>query len=198
MDPFIPPTLAYGGYIFDCDGTLADSMPLHLEAWNMGLAAAAAPLRLDGKNFMSVAGMALKQTIDHWNETHSLQIDADTVIAAKNRHFASQRHTIAPIPEVVAFARACKASGATVAVASGGVRGDVEFTLRTIGLEGFFPVIITADDVARAKPAPDLFLLAAQRMGIPPEDCLVIEDSPLGVQAAEACGMASVLVPHRY
>ena len=196
MIEFTPPTKRYRGYIFDCDGTLADSMPMHLQAWNHGLRTAKAPLQLDADSFMSVAGMALRQTIEHWNETHSLQIDADTVIAAKNAYFDEHQHEIQPIEPVVEFARSCQASGAAVSVASGGTRGDVLKTLAYIGLEGVFPVVITADDVTRAKPAPDLFLLAAERMGIPPEDCLVIEDSLLGVEAADVAGMDSVLVPH--
>jgi HAD superfamily hydrolase (TIGR01509 family) len=195
---FIPPTKTYAGYIFDCDGTLADSMPLHLNAWNHGLEMASAPLRIDGKGFMSVAGMALKQTIDYWNETHSIQIDGDTVIREKSRYFAEHRQTIRPIPEVVAYARSVKAAGAAVSVASGGIREDVLETLELIGLGGFFPVVVTADDVRRSKPAPDMFLVAAERMGTAPEQCLVIEDSLLGVQAANIAGMDSALVPHAF
>ena len=111
MIPFTPPNKAYRGYIFDCDGTLADSMPLHLRAWNHGLTAAKARFQLDGKEFMSVAGMALLQTIEHWNQTHSLKIDAKTVMEAKNTYFEGHRGEIQAIAEVVDFARACKASG---------------------------------------------------------------------------------------
>jgi HAD superfamily hydrolase (TIGR01509 family) len=198
MIEFKPPRQSYRGYIFDCDGTLADSMPLHLKAWNHGLEAARAPLQIDGKGFMSVAGMALRQTIDCWNETHSIQIDAEVVIRAKNAFFERHLPGIQPIEPVVAFARACKSQGAAVSVASGGGRVDVLKTLEIIGLQDFFPAVITADDVLRSKPAPDLFLLAAQKMGIEPADCLVIEDSLLGVQAANTAGMASVLVPHPF
>ena len=198
MNAFVPPSRIYKGYIFDCDGTLADSMHIHLDAWNHGLEAANAPIRLDGKNFMSVAGMALRQTVEHWNKRHSLQIDADTVMEAKNAYFEAHMPTIQPIKAVVEFARACKKSGAAVSVASGGNREDVLETLRLIGLEGFFSVVTTADDVEHSKPAPDLFLLAAKQMGVSPTDCLVIEDSQLGIQAADACGMDSVLVPHPF
>ncbi|MEY3000072.1 MAG: Fructose-phosphate phosphatase YqaB [Verrucomicrobiota bacterium] len=192
---FDPPTKEYVAYIFDCDGTLADSMPIHLKAWNHGLEAAMAPFQLTEKGFMSVAGMALQQTLDHWNRTHDAQIDAATVIHAKNGYYLEHRHLITAIAPVVAFAKACKARGAKVAVASGGIREDVIETLRIIGLEDFFPVITTADDVAYAKPAPDLFLLAAQRLGVNPADCLVLEDSPLGIEAADLAGMDSLLLP---
>lgn len=196
MITFNPPEKSYAGYIFDCDGTLANSMPLHLEAWNQGLAAANTSLRIDGHNFMSVAGMALLQTIEHWNKTHSLQIDAEKVIEAKTRFFEQHRGEILPITPVTEYAYRCKAEGAAIGVASGGIREDVLDTLQTIGLGDFFPVVVTAEDVKRAKPAPDLFLLAAKRMGVAPFECLVIEDSPLGIEGAELAGMDSVLVPH--
>lgn len=194
----LKPERAYRGYIFDCDGTLANSMPLHLQAWNHGLRAAKAPLQIDGKGFMSVAGMALRQTIDHWNRTHSIQIDADVVMREKNAYYEAHQREIEPIEEVVAFARKCRQQGAAVSVASGGERKDVLETLRIIGLEGFFPVVTTADDVKFSKPAPDLFLLAAERMGIPPDDCLVLEDSLLGIEAADIAGMDSILIPHPF
>ncbi|MEX0321742.1 MAG: HAD family hydrolase [Puniceicoccaceae bacterium] len=193
---FNPPEKSYAGYIFDCDGTLANSMPLHLDAWNHGLAAANASLRIDGRNFMSVAGMALIQTIEHWNKTHSLQVDAEIVVEAKNSYFEAHRSTIQPITPVTDFARRCKLNGAAVSVASGGTRVDVLETLDSIGLGELFLVVVTAEDVKRAKPAPDLFLLAAEKMGIAPSDCLVIEDSPLGVEGAELAGMDSILIPH--
>lgn len=195
---FNPPEKRYRGYIFDCDGTLADSMPLHLRAWNHGLKMAQAPLQIDGKAFMSVAGMALQETIDHWNRTHSIKIDGDVVMREKSVYYAQHHQEVLPIPQVVDFVRACQASGAAISVASGGTREDVLATLRLIGLEGVFPVIVTAEDVTHAKPAPDLFILAAKRMGIPNSDCLVIEDSLLGIEAADTAGMDSVLVPHPF
>lgn len=196
MIRFDAPTKAYPAYIFDCDGTLADTMPLHLRAWNHGLETAGAPLRIDGRAFMSVAGMAQRQTIEHWNETHSLQIDAEKVMAAKQEFFMNHQPEITPIEPVVAFARQCRERGAAVAVASGGGRVDVLRTLSIIGLEGFFPVVVTADEVVRAKPAPDLFLAAAEQLGVAPADCLVIEDSPLGIEAANVAGMEGVLLPN--
>ncbi|MEX0332440.1 MAG: HAD family hydrolase [Puniceicoccaceae bacterium] len=198
MISFNAPEKPYKGYIFDCDGTLADSMPLHLRAWNAGLVAAQAPFHLDGKNFMSVAGMALRETVEHWNETHTLQIDPDVVIEAKNAYFEQHRHAIGPIEPVVDFARACHAAGAAVSVASGGTTDDVLFTLRNIGLGELFEVVVTADDVENAKPAPDLFLLAAKKMGVAPSDCLVLEDSLLGIEGAEKAGMESILIPHPF
>lgn len=189
------PERDYAAFIFDNDGTLAHSMPLHFEAWNAALAAGEAPFRLDHEQFMSVAGMSLQQTIEHWNKLHRLQLDAELIIRTKNEFFATNRHQVAPLAPTVAFARELQAQGKKVAVASGGHREDVTETLRIIGVDKLFDVVVTADDVEHAKPEPDLFLLAAQRLGVEPKDCCVIEDSELGIQAAERCGMGWVRIP---
>ncbi len=94
------------------------------------------------------------------------------------------------------FARS-KATTHRLAIASGGARACVQQTLELHGLTPLFPVVVTSEDVAFGKPAPDIFLLAAQRMGVAPERCLVFEDAPLGVEAAKAAGMQVVLVTTR-
>ena len=98
-----------------------------------------------------------------------------------------------PYLPVVEFARRVAASH-PISVASGGTRDTVSRTMQAIDIFELFPVIVTQEDVDRSKPAPDIFLLAAEKMGVPADRCLVIEDSHLGIQAAEAAGMASVLV----
>jgi beta-phosphoglucomutase-like phosphatase (HAD superfamily) len=98
-----------------------------------------------------------------------------------------------PITEVVEFAKS-KFERHPLSVASGGERGIVERTLSIIGVSELFPIVVVTDDVPRGKPHPDMFLLAAEKMGVRPVDCLVIEDSPLGILAAERAGMGSVLL----
>jgi HAD superfamily hydrolase (TIGR01509 family) len=192
---FDRPTRVYSAYIFDCDGTLADTMPLHHRAWNHGLALAGSGFQLDADAFMLVAGMALEQTVEHWEQAQGVKIDVAAVVEAKAAYFEERRHEITAIAPVVAWARELYRAGKPLAVASGGRRDDVFDTLERLHLRELFPVIVTADDVRMAKPAPDLFLLAAERMGVAPEDCLVIEDSPLGVEAANTAGMDSILLP---
>jgi HAD superfamily hydrolase (TIGR01509 family) len=100
-----------------------------------------------------------------------------------------------PIAEVVALARRFKAEGKPVAIATGGVRWVIEKIVAQIGLEGFFPLIVTPADVKRGKPFPDMFLLAAEKMGTRPERTLVFEDAVPGFEAAQAAGMQYVAVP---
>ena len=105
----------------------------------------------------------------------------------------SELPRIQPIPEVAEFARQVVAF-AKVSVASGGVLPVVTRTLETIGFKGFFSVIVTSEQVKRGKPFPDMFLEAARRMGVRPSECLVLEDSIAGFEAATAAGMDYVKV----
>ena len=127
---------------------------------------------------------------------YQLAIDVDRVFHEKEALFVEYQADMQLIPPVVDFARRV-AEKFPVSVASGGPRVIVRQTLARVGLTSLFPVVITPEDVARGKPAPDMFLLAAERMGVPAAACLVFEDAEPGIQAAEAAGMQWVHVPSR-
>jgi HAD superfamily hydrolase (TIGR01509 family) len=190
---FEPLTRQYAGYIFDCDGTLADSMVVHHKAWCAALAEHGARFEFDWPLFMSRAGMSLPKTVEGLNAQFGLSMDPLAVTAAQRALYEQFLPTVQPIAAVVELALQV-AKTARVSVASGGERLIVTRTLELIGLGSTFPVVVTAEDVERGKPAPDMFLLAAERMGVAPSECVVFEDSQLGIQAAESAGMASVLV----
>ena len=190
---FDPLTREYGGYIFDCDGTLADSMVVHHRAWLRALAAHGATFDFHWDLFVSRAGMTLPQTVRELNAQFGIALDATSLIQTQRSEYERELQNVQPIAEVVELAlRVAKTQ--PVSVASGGERPIVQRTLELIGLGRTFPVIVTAEDVAHGKPAPDMFLLAAERMGVPAADCVVFEDSVLGIEAANRAGMASVLV----
>ena len=115
-------------------------------------------------------------------------MEPDRVAFEKEHLYVERIATIQPIPEVAEFARQV-AAFAKISVASGGVLPVVTRTLETIGFKGFFPVIVTSEQVRRGKPFPDMFLEAAHRMNVHPTDCLVLEDSIAGFEAAAAAGM---------
>lgn len=190
---FEPLTREYGGYIFDCDGTLADSMVVHHRAWLSALAAHGATFDFDWELFTSRAGMSLPNTVRELNQQFGLSLDPDTVSDHQRREYERFLPTVQPIVDVVELARRV-ASTHPVSVASGSERKVVIRTLELIGLGQTFPIVITPEDVAHGKPAPDMFLLAAERMGVSPADCVVFEDAVLGIEAAKRAGMASVLV----
>jgi len=186
----------FEGYVFDCDGTLIDSMTAHMEAWNRSIREHGGRHRLTPETFMRVAGVGGVHTVERFNEWWSERLPPERVIARKEEIYLSLLDAVEPIGEVVEIARRAARDGLKVAVASGGPREVVETALEKTGLRPLFPVVVTQTDVRRSKPDPEIFLLAAQRMGVRAEACLVFEDSPLGVEGATAAGMQSVLVPN--
>jgi beta-phosphoglucomutase-like phosphatase (HAD superfamily) len=194
---FTLPTREYSAFIFDCDGTLADSMPLHQRAWVMALRKYGATFDFGWELFMSRAGKSIELTVSELNAEFGLELDPALVSAAQRAEYDVLALGVKAIDQVVAYARERARAGCPVSVASGGDAPTVARTLRAIGVADLFPVVVTVDDVVHGKPAPDLFLLAAKRMGVAPENCLVFEDSLLGITAAERAGMGAVLVASR-
>lgn len=190
---FEPLTREYGGYIFDCDGTLADSMVVHHRAWLSALAEHGASFDFHWELFTSRAGMTLPNTVRELNAQFGLSLDPIGVTNSQRREYERFLPTVQPIAEVVELAKRVAATH-PVSVASGGERQIVLRTLELIGLSRIFSVVVAAEDVTHGKPAPDMFLLAAERMGVAPAECVVFEDSVLGLEAAKRAGMASVLV----
>lgn len=190
---FSTPQKQYDGYIFDCDGTLADSMPLHFAAWQAALHAGGATFEFTWQLFEKRAGMSLEGTVEALAEEFSVTLDPHGVAEIQRRHFAALEREMGPVAEVVAFARQIRGSRPT-AVASGSARKNVERTLDLIGVRDLFEVIVTPEDVERGKPHPDMFLLAARKMGVEPQRCLVIEDAHLGFEAARRAGMDYAVV----
>ncbi len=191
----IPPG-EFAGYIFDLDGTLIDTMPLHYRAWDETMRRAGLPKKLDEELFYSLGGLPTKRVAEKFAEHYGLQIDADKVFHDKEELFSSLQDDARLIAPTVEFARRAAATH-PMAVASGGPRAVVRRSLKLTGLAPLFKVVVTSDDVKHGKPAPDLFLLAAKLMNVPPEKCLVFEDAEPGFKAAQAAGMQVVRVPSR-
>ncbi len=182
----------FAGYIFDCDGTLADSMPLHYRAWKAALEDYEADF--PEAMFYELGGVPTENIVTILNERHGLKMPPKATAAFKESLYLELLHEIQPITAVVEFARRF-AGRVPVAVASGGHRGIVEKTLSSLGILDLFDAIVGAEDYLNGKPAPDPFLEAARRLGVPSEKCLVFEDTQLGIDAAVAAGMRWVRVP---
>lgn len=190
---FEPLTREYDGYIFDCDGTLADSMPLHFEAWQQALVSHGAPFVFDWDLFVSRAGKTLEVTVQELNQQFSASLDAISVARLQRRIYNELMPSVGPIAEVVELVHQL-VNRYPLAVASGGDRTTVEATLANLGILDAFNAVVTAEDVIHGKPAPDMFLLAAERIGVPPENCVVFEDSWLGIEGARRANMGVSLV----
>lgn len=182
----------FRAYLFDCDGTIADSMPLHYHAWRTALSQY--NCEFDEELFYSWGGKPVRNIIADLNEMNGLNMPIDTVATVKEGLYHAQLPQLKPIPEVLEHIEASHGR-VPFAVVSGSRRSSVVGSLTALGLLDKFDTIVAAEDYKNGKPAPDGFLLAAERLGVSPKDCLVFEDTALGIQAATAAGMASVMVP---
>ncbi len=182
----------FAAYIFDCDGTLADTMPTHYKAWLMALGdhAQGFPEAM----FYELGGVPTARIVEILNERHGYNLPVNETVEYKESLFLEMSHEIAAIEPVVALARKYHGSK-PLAVASGGHRRIVLNTLRALGIVDLFQAIVCSEDYQRGKPSPDPFLEAALRLDVAPERCLVFEDTATGIAAATAAGMQSVLVP---
>ena len=185
------PARDFDGYIFDCDGTLADNMPLHYRAWSRAMADFGG--KYPEELFYEWGGRPTAHIVAALNERFGLAMDVEAVVHRKEKYYFELIPEVQPMPEVVEFARAARGK-ARLSVASGGHRELVTATLQALGILEWFDAVVCAEDYDRGKPHPDPFLLAAKLMDVPPADCVVFEDSPTGIEAAKAAGMAWVFV----
>jgi beta-phosphoglucomutase family hydrolase len=189
----IPPDTL--GLIFDCDGTIADTMPLHYRAWVAALGEHG--IEFPEALFYELAGVPTDAIIQTLNDRHGHHMPVRETAELKDRLSEQFIPEVLPIEPVVQVARAYKGK-LPMAVASGGTRTMVHKTLAAVGLLDLFDAVVTAEDVKRGKPAPDIFLEAARRLGVPPQRCVGFEDGELGLQSARAAGMAVIDVRPAY
>jgi beta-phosphoglucomutase-like phosphatase (HAD superfamily) len=183
----------YDGFIFDCDGTLADTMPLHYRAWSETLALKLGrPSDFTEPMFYRFGGMPARQIIERLNHDYGYNLAVEQTAHDKEMRFVELLPGIGPIQEVIDVLNRLP-SGTKVAVATGGLTEIVRDTLRHIGLEvgpaEKIKFLVGSDQVKHGKPAPELFLRAAQLLGVDPRRCLVFEDAEPGFLAAQAAGM---------
>jgi beta-phosphoglucomutase family hydrolase len=175
--------------IFDCDGTLADTMPLHWKAWNE--VATRYGLDFPEKRFYELGGVPSRDIFKMLSLEQNRPLDP--LAASKEKEAAYMPH-LAQIRAVEPVAKIVRenAGKLPMAVASGGIQLHINEVLEHIGLRQYFQAVVTSEDVKRQKPAPDIFLEAARRLGVPPQYCRAYEDTDLGLQAIRAAGMEAV------
>jgi beta-phosphoglucomutase-like phosphatase (HAD superfamily) len=177
------------GIVFDCDGTLADTMPLHWRTWQ--LIAKRYGFLLSEKRFYSLGGTPARDILKMMSDEQGIALDAVAIAHEKESEYLTLLSHVEPIEVVVSVARE-NYGKIPLAVATGGTRPVIEKVLNHLGIRQLFQTIVTSEDVARQKPAPDIFLEAARRLGVPPQFCRGYEDTDLGMQAIRAAGMEAV------
>lgn len=183
------------GLIFDLDGTLADTMPIHYIAWKN--AAARYGIEFSPELFSRLAGIPLYPTVEKLNEIFGLRIDPQEMGDLKEEEFESNMHLTPEIKIVTELVRTHHGK-IPMAVGTGGSRRLSLKTLGIIGLSKYFDILVTSEDVTHFKPHPETFLRCAEKMGINPSECQVFEDGVLGIQAAQTAGMMVVDVTQYY
>lgn len=188
------PDHGFDAVIFDCDGTLVDSMPAHFDAWCEALSLYGAGGVFKEDVFFAMGGRPTRDIVVELNDEYNLHLDPEAVAFAKREAFLKRLKSITLIDEVAAFAESLRGK-IPMAIASGGSRMVVEKTLHIVGISDWFDEVVTADDVTEGKPSPDIFIKAAKLLGVAPHKCLALDDAPAGILAAQRAGMQVVSIP---
>jgi len=175
-----------GGLIFDMDGTLADSMPIHFEAWK--ITAREQGFEFTEDQFLGMAGMPTWRIVPVINERLGLNIDPEKFSRRKEKVFLELLTEVKPVIPVVELVYKYH-NKLPMSIGTGGKREIAGLTIRMLGLDKYIDILVAADDVENHKPAPDTFLECARLMGVEPSLCQVFEDGEMGLKAAEAAGM---------
>ncbi len=186
------------GVIFDADGVLVDSEPISLEAFRRTYAELG--VNVDEEDVEAAIGRTVESAVAMIQERYGVQMNVNEFWARRQRLYEElvNENGIDAFPGVQELLNELEEEGVPFALASSGRLEKIELNLLAAGLEGRFSTIISGSDVRQGKPAPEIFLLAAQRLFIPPEKCVVIEDSSVGVEAARRAGMPCIAVTNTF
>ena len=185
------PAGPFKAYLFDCDGTIVDSMPLHYLGWVKALSEWSC--EFPEPLFYAWGGKPTADIILALNQKHGLNMPIEEVASRKEALYFENIALLQGIPEVIEHIELSHGR-IPFAVVSGGTRESVTASLGALNLLDRFETLVCAGDYQRGKPDPEPFLVAAARLGVAPGDCLVFEDTDMGIQAATAAGMASVKI----
>ncbi len=182
--------------IFDVDGVLVDSYDAHLRSWLMTAQELGVAYTED--DFIEGFGRTSREIIER---SFGISDDEERIRGIDDRKEALYREIVAgdfpAMDGAVQLIDSLTASGFTLAMGSSGPPENLELALERLNRREAFSAVVSGRDVQRGKPDPEVFLLAAARLGVPPERCVVIEDAPAGIQAAQAGGMACVALLSR-
>lgn len=179
----------FDGLVFDLDGTLADTMPTHFVAWTQSMAIQGIDFKED--RFYALGGVPAVDIIEMLAEEQGLHVNAKAIARSKEALFLDLLEEVEPVFPVKAIAEFHR-EHIPMAVATGSEKWVAERILRALGIRDWFGAVVASDCVEKPKPAPDAYLLAAERIGVAPERCHAFEDTKLGIEAARNAGMTVV------
>lgn len=177
------------GLIFDCDGTIADTMPLHWKAWQV--VTSKYRLHFPEERFYRLGGVPSRDILKMLKAEQGIELDHVEVAREKERAYLPFLPEVREIEPIVRIAREYHGK-VPMGVASGGTKHVITSVLAHLKISHLFEAVVTSEDVQNQKPAPDIFLEAARRIGVAPEHCRAFEDTDLGLTAIRAAGMDAV------
>jgi HAD superfamily hydrolase (TIGR01509 family) len=181
--------------IFDLDGTLVDSEPNYYEASRRLLAEHG--IAFTWQDNEQYVGISTWETLGGWQERYGITAPRLDLLGELNhRYLELARTATRAYPEMRKFVELLAGEGVPMAVASGSSPEAIDAILAGTGLDAYLRTTVSADEVAHGKPAPDVFLEAARRLGADPADCVVLEDAAPGAAAAHAAGMRCIAIPY--
>jgi beta-phosphoglucomutase len=181
-----------GAVLWDLDGTLLDSEEYHWQSWRDTMAALGRPITRD--QFLATFGLRNDEILPRWLGTGATPGDIARVSLEKERLYRKllQEGGVGPLPGAAEWVRRLDSKRWKQAIASSAPRENVDVVLEVLGLGSFFQAVVSAEDVAAGKPDPQVFLIAAARLEVPPSCCIVVEDAAAGIEAARRAGMRSI------
>jgi beta-phosphoglucomutase family hydrolase len=189
--PLELPEGPFRAYLFDCDGTIVNSMPLHYRAWKRIFEEQGC--EFSEATHYTLGGMPTEEIVAMLNTQQGLKMNPAEVALQKEEYYYEIMHQLEALPEVLQEIHRMHGE-IPFAVVSGGTRESVTKSLESLGILDRFETLVCAEDYVKSKPDPEPYLTAAKRLGVAPEECLVFEDTEIGIQAATAAGMASVKI----
>lgn len=181
----------YDALLFDLDGTLIDSMPLHNQAWIEVLSEKGLVMTNDILNeYMGIPNM---QTVEIFNKRFGWNLDPGQITTLKENSFLEKLKHVKVI-EVTVQAAKENFGKVPMAIVTGSAKKPALELIKMLDIEKYFPLMITSEDTLKHKPDPEPFLLAAKKLNVDPKKCLVFEDGAMGIQAANAAGMKVIKV----
>jgi beta-phosphoglucomutase-like phosphatase (HAD superfamily) len=195
-EALVLPPGPFSAYLFDLDGTVADTMPLHFQTWSQAVMEHGGTFPED--LFYAFGGIPLPRTVEMLNEQLGYNMPPEETARRKEQLYLDVLKGDTGLRAVASVLAVIQREHGRIpfAIVSGSPHASIEHTLVSLGLRDKFDVIVGAEDYSHGKPDPEPFLIAAARLGVQPGACLVFEDADAGIAAAEAAGMAWVRIPH--
>jgi HAD superfamily hydrolase (TIGR01509 family) len=186
------------GIVFDLDGVLLDTEYYQWQGWVIPLRKFG--IELTKEEYFDYAGKTAAIIEEELIKNYDLDVEKGSLFEEKEKLLIEwfQNEELKILPFAVETVEAVKAKGLKVAICSGGPRDEVHLKLERTGLAKYFEVVVSRDDVEKGKPNPDMYLLAVEKIGLRPEECLAFEDTEFGLKAAKSAGLTCLAVPTEY